>query len=238
MENNQTDFGSDINKFSNNIKKLIKINNIDINLDLTEYNNIKACETINNWEICLGMLGKINLFKSKELMKIIYCLLTDSCIINNINGNKLDLDLYDVALNRFLRIDVINEHDRNIKLRIFTVCNTLIVIDCKDLKNYKIYELHNINIIKEYYETNKINFDTLVNDIKLEPKLIACISDLEDDYKILSMVNFKKNDELIIKNFEDFLLHATEIEKKIQKEYLKFYKLVKINKKGKKNKIK
>lgn len=229
MENSQIDFNSDISKFSNNIKKLIKISNVDINLDLSEY-NIGACELINNWQMCLSMLGKTNVFKRKNIMQIVYCLLTDSCTINNINGNKMDLDLFDLTLNRFLRMDIINENERYIKLRVFTVCNTLIVIDCKDLKKYKIYELHNVSAIKEYYGTHKINFDTIVNDIKLEPKFIGSMSNLEDDYKILSIVKFTKNNESIVKTLEDFLLCATELEKKIQKEYKKFYKLAKIKK--------
>ena len=226
MESSQIDFNSDINKFSNNIKKLIKINNVDINLDLSEYNDIESCELISNWNMCLGMLGKSNLFKSKHVMKIIYCLLTDSCIINNINDNgNLDLDLFDLALDRFLRIDVVNENSRYVKLRVFTVCNTLIVVDCKDLKKYKVYELHNISAIKEYYGTHKVNFDTIINDIKLQPKFIGSISSLINDYKIMSMIKLTKNDELVIKTLQDFLLCATELEKKIQIEYNKFYKL-------------
>lgn len=231
MENNQIDFNSDINKFSNNINKNIKINNISLTLNLFEYCDIRSCEIINNWEICLGMLGKSKLFKSKNIMKVVYCLLTDSCVINSINNTKSDIDLFDVILERFLRIDVIDDKERNIKLQIFPICNTLIIIDCRDLKNYKIYELHNIKSVKEYYGTSKINFDEIINDIKLEPIFTSSINKLMNDYKTISIINFKKDDGIIINKLNNFLLHEMEIEKKIQKEYCKFYKSAKLNKK-------
>ena len=228
MENKYINFDSDINKFSNNINKLIKINDIDINLDLTEYTNIKACEMIDNWNLCLGMLGKSNLLKNKDVMKILYCLLTDSCIINNINGNILPLDLFDPILEKFLRIDICDEKNRNIELRVFTVCNTLIVIDCKDLKNYKIYELYNIHLLKEYYCKNKVNLDTILNDIKIDPKFKGSIADIEDDYKKFTITNHIKNYGEIIDKLELFLCRSVEIEKNIQKEYKKFRKLIKL----------
>lgn len=227
MENNQTDFSSDISKFSNNINKSLKIGDVDINLDLSEYNDIKAIEVINNWETCLGMLGKQHLFKSKEIMKVIYCLLTDCYVINSINGTKLDLDLYDMTLDKFLRIDVIDGKNRDIKPRVFTVCNALVIFDCKDLKNYKIYELYNVSGIKEHYGS-KVNFDMIIREMNLEPRYTGSISKLEDAFKEMSVINFKKDNDKIINNLEKFLLNATELESKIQKEYGKFYKIVKM----------
>lgn len=224
MENNQIDFISDINQFSKIINKHIIINNVNINLELTEYSNIKTCKTITNWELCLGILGKYSLLKTKEVMKIIYCLLSDCCIINNINGNKMDIDLFDVELDRFLRLDVVDEVKRIVKLKIFTVSNTMIVIDCKDLNKYKIYEIHNLETIKAYYKTSKVDFDTLIKDIKLKPKYIGSINELCNNYKIFALTNFKKDNGKIICDLENFLKNAIIIEKQINREYNKFYK--------------
>jgi len=225
IENNQIDFDSDINELSNKLQKSVKINNVNVVLNLQEYCDIKSCDVINNWKLCLGMLGKMHLFKRKNIMKVVYCLLTDSCVINNVNGNKIDIDVFDVILDKFLIVDVIDETERNIKLRVFTVCNTLIIIDCKDLNKYKIYKLHNVYLIKEYYGINKINFDTIANDIKLEPMFVGSIDELEDDYKKMSIINFKKDNGIIIDKLIRFLSYEMEIEKKIQKEYIRFYKL-------------
>lgn len=224
----EIDFSSDINKYARFFIKDIIINNIDISLDLTEYNNIKIIEILNQWQTCLGMMGKAKFFKTKEFMKIIYCLLSDSCKINTINGNKIDLDIYDPIIDRFLRLDVIDENNRFIKLRIFTVCNTLIVIDCKDMKNYKIYELHNLSNIKEYYGTCKVNFDDIVKLLKLQPRFIGKLSDLTNDFKILSLNNIKINKGIIIKTLEEFVYISNNMEKKIQKEYKDLYNLIKI----------
>ncbi len=226
MENNQIDFISDINKFSKIINKHVIINNTDINLELTEYSDIKTCKIITNWELCLGILGKYNLLKTKEVMKIIYCLLSDCCIINNIDGNKMDIDLFDLELDRFLRLDVVDEKKRTIKLKIFTVSNTMIVIDCKDLNKYQVYEIHNLDTIKGYYKSSKINVDTLIKDIGLTPKFIGSICEIRNNYKVFALNNFKKDNGRIIHDLEIFLTYMTNIEKQIKKDYNKFYKEV------------
>src|SRR6266705_2541767 len=105
-QENQIDLVSDLNKLSNIINK------ININLELVGFDDIVICETIKNWELCLGILGKSALLKTKNVMKVIYCLLNDCCIINTINGNKMDLDLFDTILDRFLRFDIVNEKKR------------------------------------------------------------------------------------------------------------------------------
>lgn len=224
MNSDQVDFKSHINKYSFSEKKLIKINNIDINLDLTHYKDLNIVDIVKEWQTLFGILGKSDFFKGNEVMKVLYCLLTDCCIINNINGNKLDLHLYDISLNRFLRLSTLNQKNRNFKIRIFTVCNVLIIIDCKDMDKYKIYEVYNLDKIKSHYQTSKINFDILVNDIKLEPIFVGDINNLKKDFKKLSIDKIKINKLKIIESLTKFINNSNEIENKIQKEYKKFIK--------------
>lgn len=219
-------FDSEIVKYTNNLVKNIKINDVDINLNLIEYNDKRIIEILGQWQMCLSMLGKGNLFKTKDCMVIIYCLLTDCCKINTINDSKMDLDIYDPVLDRFQRLEIIDNTNRFIKLRIFTVCNRMIIVDCKDGKKYKIYELHNLGNIKEYYGTNKINFDDIVKSIKLEPIFVGNFSDLEDDFKRLALRNIKVDSFDIINSLEQFMSSCNDIERKIQKEYKNFIKVV------------
>jgi hypothetical protein len=232
METDEVDFNSDIEKYGNNFIKSLSINNVNININLIEYNDINIIDMINNWNMCLNMLDKSFLFKNKNVMKIIYCLLTDCCVIKNINGNNLDLDLFDPVLEKFLRVDVVNEKSRDIRLRVFTVCNTLIIFDCKDLSNYKIYEIFNIDQIKKHYDSHKINFDKLINEMKIEPKIKSNLNNLTNDFKKHTVSNCIKNDkEDIIIKLDKFLLTYNKMEKKIQTEYIKFYKSIIIHRK-------
>lgn len=225
----EVDFNSDINKYVKCFIKDIVINNIDIGLDLREYNDKMIIEMLTQWQTCLAMLGKGDLFKSKEVLKIVYCLLTDCCTIDTINGNKMDLDIYDPVLERFLRIDVVDDKNRFVKLRIFTVCKNLIVIDCKDTKRYKIYELYNVDTIKEYYGDTKVNFDDIIKNIKLEPKFTGSFRDLNNDFKRLSVNNFVLDKDQLIETLENFMITYNNIEKKIQQEYNKLYKVIKFS---------
>ncbi|QKF94544.1 hypothetical protein QKU48_gp1086 [Fadolivirus algeromassiliense] len=223
----QIDFTTDINKYSRMFIKDIKINNVDISLDLIEYNNKSVIESLMQWQTCLGMLGKGNLLKSKDFIKIIYCLLTDCCTINTINGNKMDLDIYNPILEKFSRIDVVDDKNRFIKIRLFTVCKELVVIDCKDMKHYKIYELYNLETIKEFYGNSKVNFDDIVKHIKLEPKFVGNFSNLEKDFKKLAVKNFVLDEARLFDNLDKFMSEYSALEKKIQSEYTKLYKSIK-----------
>lgn len=224
MDSDQIDFNSHINKYTINLNKLIKINNIDINLDLTCYDNVNLVDIIKEWQTLFGIIGKPNLFKKNNVIKVLYCLLTDCCTINNINGIKMDLDFYDFNLNRFLRFNVLDEKNRNIKLRIFTVCNILIVIDCRNMNQYKIYEVYNLDKVKNHYQKQKINFDILISDIKLEPIFIGNIDNIEENFKKLSIAKIKINKFKIIDSLEKFIYYNGQLENKIQKEYTQFSK--------------
>ena len=189
MDETQIDFKSDINKFSDNKNKLVRINNLDINLNSLYYENKNLLEVFQKWLTCFEILGKGNLFRSKSIIKILYCLLTDCSSIITINNIKTELDLYDESLERFLRIEVIDKNNRFIKIKIFPICDSMVIIDCSDFKSYKIYELHNLQLIKKCYGTNKINFDLIKNNIGIYPTFIGNITNLQNDFKCLSCKN-------------------------------------------------
>lgn len=218
---NQIDFITEVNKYSRNFDRNIIVCDIDFIINLNGYNQ-KACAIINDWKTCLGMLGKQHLLKSKQIIKVVYCLLTGHLAINNVNGNNIDLDVYDPLLNRFLRIDIVDETERTIKLKIFSVCDTQIIIDCKNFDKYKIYELHNVHNIKEYYGTNKVNIDQLTSDIKLSPIFVGSLGNLENDYKILSIVNYTVNIQKMIQSMDYFMKQSIKLEKQIQIAYKDF----------------
>lgn len=220
---NQINFSSDIKKYSTDIDKQIKINDITLSLQLTQYNDKNICQKIKDWVMCLEMIGQGNMIKSKSVMSVIYCVLSDCCLLNGIDNGKIDLDLYDISLNKFLRIEVIDDI-RDIKLRPFTVCDTLIVIDCKNVTKYKIYEVYNIKALKEYYEMTKINFDIVVADLRLKPKFIGNINGLGNDYKKLSNINFVIDMGKIIDELDGFLKNYQSMERSFMREYGKFYK--------------
>lgn len=213
----EIDLKTELLKFCQSFNQNIKIKDVSLDLNLKSYKNINVIDEIYGWQSCLEILGKKNIFMSKDLIKVLYCLLTDSCILENING----IDLYNPILNRFLQIVCLSSK-RKVKLKVFPICNTIIIIDFKGYPKYKIYELYNIDQVKEYYETNKINFDTVIKDIKLEPIFTGNLMDLKKDYKILSLGISK---ETHIRILEKFLVNYKKIEKNIIKEYKKFKKL-------------
>lgn len=223
MDNNDTSFIQDIEKFSKKRNKDINIQNCDLNLNLIQYNEIGIVEPLKNWKLYLGMIGKNILFKSKDVWKVLYCYLSDAMLLESINGNKVDIDLYDKYKNRFYRLETVNEKERNIKIKIFPICNNMIVIDNKNPKSYKIYELYNLNLIKDYYDTNKVNFDQILKDIKLNPFFTGNVDELENDFKKLSVVNYKIDHGELIEQIEKFLSNSRELDKNIMKEYKKFY---------------
>lgn len=227
---NEVNFKKEIMKFSGRINKMIKINDIQLNINLSNFDNSDLIEEILNWKLLLGMIGKSELFRDKFVIKIIYCLLTDNCVINNINNNVMDLDLFDIKKNSFLRLEVIDKNNRNIKIKIFTVCDSLIVFDCKDMNNYKIYELYNLKNLKDYYGSNKINFDTVSKDLKLNHVFNGDIDDLSNNFKKLTSKGVNKDKTQLIDYLTKFLSDYEDLEKKIQLEYNKFYKKFQIKK--------
>lgn len=213
-EINKIDLKTDLLKYCQTFNKIIKIKDVDLELNLKVYNNINIIDEIYKWQSCLGMMGK-DIFKSKDIIKILYCLITDSCILENIPG----IDLYNSILNRFYQINYINKESRQIKLRVFPICNTLIIIDFKKYPEYKIYELYNIDKVKEYYMANKINFDTIIKDIKLDPIFLGDVMNLKENYKVISSNKFNKENH--ISQLEKFLSNYKKLERDIIKEYKK-----------------
>ena len=223
MEDNKISIKHDLDKYKSVYEKLIIINDIDINLNLFKYEDSTLPEIIQKWLTCFEILGKSNLFKTKSIIKILYCILTDCFTINTINEQKMDLDLYDAIIERFLRIEVV-DIERTFKMKIFTVCNSMIVVDCRDMTKYKIYEVYNLQLLKQFYQTNKIDFDILVKDLNLEPIFIGNINNLCHDYKILSKNNYVIDKNQIINKLQKYTTHCKHLEFELQHKYNLFYK--------------
>jgi hypothetical protein len=111
--------------------------------------------------------------------------------------------------------DTVNNKNRIIKIKLFNVCNKMVIIDCKQYPKYKIYNLYNLDIIKSHYKTQKINFDELVEYLCLFPIFIGNINNLEIDYKRISKLNENTCNIINILHVENYLIFVRKIEKKI-----------------------
>ena len=215
-------FNSDIKQHATNFNYQVKIQDTVLNLNLDGYNNINTYETLKKWQTCFSLLGKGNLYPSKDVSIILYCLLTDASLIKTINNNKVNIDLYNPVIDRFYGLETITKLNRNIKLKIFPICKTLVIVDWKGFPTYKVYELYNLDQVKEYYENKKANFDTIIKDINLKPKYIGQVN--KSDFKALSINNFVIDKQKIIKMLEDFMIKYKKLERQIQKEYKRAFK--------------
>ncbi len=221
----KVDFYGDVNKLSENILKPLGPN---IKLNLQLYNNVNIVDILLKWKSCFELLGKDILFVSKNVQKIIYCLLSDCSIINSINDTKIKLSLFDTSNKTFLGFDVIDNINRVIKIKLFNMCNKMIVIDCKLYPFYKIYILYNLNIVKDYYKSSKVNFDMIVKNICLLPVFTGNINNLKVDYKKLSINNLTLCNATNVKIAETYLQNLNQLDKQInaiQNELLNIYKI-------------
>ena len=224
---NEITFNSDIKELSTNINKNIYVLDQTLTLSLNAYNNKDTIDVLKKWQSCFALLGKGQLLQSKDASTIIYCLLSDALSIDMINYAKVNIDLYDPILNRFYLVESLTKKHRNIRLKVFPICNTMIVFDWSLYPIYKIYELYNTDQVKEYYESKKVNFDKIVKDLGLVPKFIGKVDSLDNLYtyfKKLSVNNLEDYKEKHIKVLEDFLRKYRVLEKQIQSEYKKYFK--------------
>ena len=134
-------FLSDINKFSDKSYRKIVIDNGELNLNLKSYSNKEIFEVIDNWKTCLEILNKSDVLEEKEFMKIVYSLLSDVHIVDDINGCQNRIDLYHMDLNCFINFETVNKRRRTVKLKSYIICDTIIVIDCKNPSLCSIYEI-------------------------------------------------------------------------------------------------
>jgi len=226
----ELDLNSNIDKYAIIITKQIIFNNLELKLNLNAYSD-SVIDMINSWLLCFEVIDQKNKksnhfskkFKSnlinfkfhKNIIKIIYCLLSGCMTLNTINNEIIDLDIFDPLLEKFSRIDIIDNKDRNIKLRIFNICDNLIIFDCQDINNYKIYELYNLNNIKTYYGQSKINFDDLIQLLGLIPKYIGKYINLKID--IGKLIDLNINRKYLISTIES--IEKLNIDKKICEEW-------------------
>lgn len=204
----ELDFYNDINELSQNIDKT----KLNIKLNLQLYDNANIIDTILKWKTCFEILGRKDLFMTPKIQKIIFCLLSDCGIINYINNNEnTNLALYDTINESFWGFNCIDNDNRFIKIKLFNVCDKMIVVDMGKYPVYKIYYLYNLSVVKNFYGSQKVNFDTIIKDISLEPVFIGNINNLKDDYKKLSVSKF----ELCNKQYIDYIKSYTKLNKKL-----------------------
>lgn len=210
----QLDFSTEISKYGNRIRKEITINNCSKILSLTQYSNSKACDVINDWMESLSMMNKTSLFKNKYIMRIIYALLTGYHVINLINSEQVPLDIYDENTERFIIVETITNKDTEIKLKL---CSTMIIFDCTDLNDYKIYELYNINLVKQYYNNNKVSFNDIIKDINLIPIYKGSVNNLEADINIMSPLNNHFYKKYTLK----LMISSSKIQRRLERKIVK-----------------
>lgn len=213
------DFYDDINKLSENINNTVG-SNIKLNLQL--YNNIDTVDTMLKWKSCFDLLGQTNLFTSKNVQKIIYCLLSDCSIINTVNDEPSTLTFYDGILTTFWSFDIIDKQNRNIKIKLFNVCNKMVIIDYCKYPIYKVYYLYNLTSIKDFYGI-KVNFDSLIKDLYIEPSFIGNIYELKKDYKKLSIQNVNICNKYNLTYIQSYFKHTKKIGKQILKTQLELF---------------
>jgi hypothetical protein len=208
------DFYNDINKYSTNI-----IKNYDINtkLDLQQYNDNNIVKLLLKWKSCFEFLGKNPLFISKPIQKIIYCILSDCSIINYINKTLTNLSLYDELQQDFWGFDVVININSIIKIKLFNVCDRMVIMDCTKYPIYKIYHLYNLSMIKDLYKTSKINFDIIKRDMCLVPMFVSNINNLFNDFKKLSASNFNMNLKRNMMFVESYVKRVKVLEDQILK---------------------
>lgn len=203
------DFNTDIKKYSK-IKYIdVDISDVNIKLKTTHYRDKDACDTFLKWYECLTIMGK-NLI-NKNTMKIVFCLLSKYCIINDFNGVEVGIDLYNPSTNTFSNFTIIDYTNTDIKLKPFTVCDMMIVIDCRNMSRYRIYEVFHINELKKHYG-GKVNFDKLTDDLHLLPYLICNIKELP--------LNFKTNTTRHLDNLCEMVKYHKYVDKIYVKEVL------------------
>jgi hypothetical protein len=204
------DFYDDVNKLSKNIDI-----NHNIKLNLQIYDNIDITNIILKWKQCFEFLGKTDLFISKNVQKIIYCLLSDCNIINSVNGENTNLSFYDIVKQEFLGFDIIDKVNRIIKIKLFNVCNKMVIVDCKGYPIYKIYHLYNLDVVKDYYGKSKVNFDSIMKSICIMPIFVGDINNLLHDYKKLSVDNLNVCNYRNIMYLKLYLAKSRELEYEI-----------------------
>ena len=218
MDNN-LNFLSDINKYSSSDKRNIKFNDIELSVETTRYNDRKIIHVIDNWKSCLELLNRSHVLVEKEFMKIIYAILSDAIVINTVNGIENKIDLYNSNLDIFLNLETVNKSRRIIKVKSLIICNTLIVVDCKNLDSCRVYEIYDIDKVKDHYQDSKIDFDCLRDDLQLSPKVKFNLNRLNKYFKILSSKNSGYNMMVSIKQLQKYIEYQDELEKRITSEY-------------------
>jgi hypothetical protein len=228
--NDQINFKSDINKYVSHEKKyisrLLNGQNESIELELSCYDDKKNVKVYLDWRIFLETVGtigcseKINLStKSIHFIKILYCLISDACIIDSMCQIKSPIECYDPIRDKLIRIIILTEDKREIKFKKMSLADILVIFDCQDMKHYKIYEIYHPLFMKKIYGS-KTTMQELMRDLNLQFIFEGHISQLEEDFKKLSYGEFIFDKTLYLMNITHQINWNRRMEKKIRDQYL------------------
>jgi hypothetical protein len=125
--------------------------------------------------------------------------------------------LYDELQQDFWGFDVVININSIIKIKLFNVCDRMVIMDCTKYPIYKIYHLYNLSMIKDLYKTSKINFDIIKRDMCLVPMFVSNINNLFNDFKKLSASNFNMNLKRNMMFVESYVKRVKVLEDQILK---------------------
>lgn len=238
MDNRKSStFKEDMEQYSQT--EIINIPNLN-NTNIMKFNDQQICEKLKDWCIIyqnMAIYGiKTKLIQNAMFFKVLYCILTNSV---KINQTDCAIDCYNIDTNNKIRVKVIDGDNNIIKIKKNNEYDSVVVIDCSSMNDYKIYEIDCLNLynIIETYD-GQISFNVIVKDYTIKPIFAGDIDDIYRDFKTLAFQNDGHTVEYYLGELARKSIDQDLIEKKIQILYKKMHNIKKVNmKKVTKNKI-
>jgi hypothetical protein len=183
MEKDDTiDFKTDLDQF-------VLYKKVD-DYNVIEYNNDKIIEKYLDWYIFYRSINNSKNFRINILfIKILYCLLTNSVRVIGEN-----FDCYNLDLNKKITIKRIMGECQKIKINKESF-DILIIFDCQDMKNYKMYQYN------DKFDEKNIIYTGNIENIKNDFKKLSINSDLKlISKKLKQIMKLEKEIKLLLKN--------------------------------------
>jgi hypothetical protein len=212
-----------MNTFKDDMEKASKQNKILINnkyCDVMIFDTIEIAKKLKEWHIVYSNIKLYNnerdikLATNTMFFKILYCLLTNSV---KIIKNNDSMDCYNIDLDKRIRIRVINHDSDIINIRETNEYDYVVIFDCTDMHNYKMYEIDN-NILydmSELLQSNKFTVIKKYYDIKYD--YMSSINDIDNDLKIFSVQKQNKTVDMYLNDINQKLIEISSLEDKIFK---------------------
>jgi len=207
-------------------------------IKIMKFNDQQISEKLKDWCIIyqnMGIYGiKTKLIENTMFFKILYCLLTNSVKINQpikINDIDCNIDCYNIDTHNTIRVKVIDNDNDIIKIRKNSEYDSIVIINCSSMDNYKIYEIDNpiLHSICALYG-NHVKFNVIVKDYNLIPVFVGDIINIHNDFKTMTFANDKNSVKYYLDEINKKLIEMDLTEKKIQQLYKKMYHTKKVKK--------